>query len=152
MNLSMLKRPPVTPFVECPNCRRLLEYGLAHCPRCREEIKAEYALLSAAVVMHNTQACSMANTIKSGEPAAVLTLLPSAYAFAFGSPGLFIAATLTSHVALLVIGVWYYRYGRFRLGDEDYAKARRDVRASLKLWAALLAAQVVAAFYLMQTV
>ncbi len=64
MSESMFKVPAVVPFVECPNCKQLLEYGIESCPRCREEISSDYALLSAIIVHHNTQACSLANSIK----------------------------------------------------------------------------------------
>jgi len=62
MSESLLKKPAVVPFVECPNCKQLLEYGAENCPRCREEVGSDYALVSAAVVHHNTQACSLANS------------------------------------------------------------------------------------------
>jgi RNA polymerase subunit RPABC4/transcription elongation factor Spt4 len=63
MSESLFSRPPVHPIVECPNCKQLIEYGFKNCPKCREEIGEEYAARSAAVVYHNTQACSVANSI-----------------------------------------------------------------------------------------
>jgi RNA polymerase subunit RPABC4/transcription elongation factor Spt4 len=151
MNDSMLKKPAVTPFVECPNCKRLIEYGAEKCPACREEIGGDYALVSAMVVVHNTQACSQANTIKTGDYAAFLSIFVALYAYALGAPGMFLVALATPFMALLVIGVWFYRFGKFHIGDDDYLKAKRDMRGSLKLWLALLFVELVAFVYMLQT-
>jgi len=65
MSESLLKVPAVFPFVECPNCKELLEVGAPFCPRCREEISPVYGFVSAFIVHHNTQACSLANSIST---------------------------------------------------------------------------------------
>lgn len=149
MNDSMLKRPAVTPFVECPNCKRLVEFGTEMCPDCREEIGDEYAAVSAAIIFHNTQACSSANTIKTGDRAALLILCASAYAFFVSNLGLFVTCAATPVLALVVISVWFFRFGSFQYGDEEFVRARNDMKASLKLWAALLAVQSLALLYLL---
>ena len=149
MNLSMLKRPAVTPFVECPNCKRLVEFGTRMCPDCREEIGDEYAAASAAIIFYNTQACSSANTIKTADLAALLVLCASAYAFLMSDPGYFVVYAAISVLALVVISVWFFRYGGFRYGDEDFVRAKNDMKASLKLWAALLAVQSLALLFLL---
>src|SRR5688572_20240119 len=131
---SMVKRPAVTPFVECPNCERLIEYGVERCPACHEGISEDYARLSAMVVVHNTQACSQANSIKAGDYAALLSGLGALYAYASGRQSYFLIAIATPVAFLSVIGIWFYRFGRFQIGDDDYLKAKRDMRASLKLW------------------
>jgi RNA polymerase subunit RPABC4/transcription elongation factor Spt4 len=149
MNDSMLKRPAVTPFVECPNCQRLVEFGTEMCPDCREEIGDEYAAVSAAIIFHNTQACSSANTIKTGDPGALLILGASAYAFIGSALWLFIACAATPVLTLVAISVWFFRFGGFQYGDEEFVRARNDMKASLKLWAALLAVQSLALLYLL---
>jgi RNA polymerase subunit RPABC4/transcription elongation factor Spt4 len=151
MSDSMLKRPAVTPFVECPNCKRLIEYGAETCPACREEIGSDYALASAIVVVHNTQACSQANTIKTGDYAAFVSIFAALYGYASGAPGLFVSSIATPVIFLIVIGVWFYRFGRFQIGDDDYLKARRDMHASLKLWLALLSVELAALVYMLKT-
>lgn len=151
VNLSMLKLPPVTPFVECPNCHRLLGYGLQNCPYCREEISEEYALASAAVHIHLTQACSLANSIKTGEPAVVIIGIGSLYAFALGWPALFSVTLIGTLISLLAVSLWFIRFGRIRYGDEDYLKARRQMKASRVLWLALLGAQIICLIYLSKT-
>ena len=150
MRESLNRQHAVVPFVECPNCKQLLEYGAEACLRCREEIDPEYALVSAAVVHQNTQACSMANTIKSGDPAAYyITVVVSAIAYAideytFGWPVLFYIVFLMPAVLLLLILIWFNRFALFKAGDEEFARAKRDVRGSLILWLAILAVQVIA--------
>ena len=147
MSESLLKKPPVFPFVECPNCRQLLEYGAESCPRCREEISAEYGLVSAVIVVHNTQACSVANSISGSDAFLPLALIGSVLIFTadlyvYGSPNLFPLTLLWSAIPLLVIVVWFIRFGRFRIGDDEYLKAKREMRKSLSLWLALFVVQL----------
>lgn len=149
MTDSIFKAPDVDPFVECPNCRQLLEYGAERCPRCREEIDADYALLSAVVVHRNTQAVSSANTIKTCEPAAVIIFFTSLLGYYFNHPAIFIVNLITPALALSGILVWFYRYGRFTIGDEDYLTARKGMWTSLKLWSALLFVQLMIILYMM---
>ena len=149
MPSSLEKQHAVIPFVECPNCKELLEYGAERCARCREEISPDYALVSAVVVHANTQACSMANTIKGFDPFVYLTLVLSAFiyaidTYAIGSPALFYFVPAWPMIPLLVILFWFNRFALFKAGDEEFARARRDMLGSLLLWAAILAAQVIA--------
>ena len=151
MRDGFFKHPQVTPFVECPNCGRLVEFGAEHCPACREVIEKGYALLSVGVVAFNTQAVSLANTIKTGDAGAVVVLLASAYVyFVDASDGEFAlhplwAATLVGPVlALAAVALWFFRYSRFRMGDTDFDRSKLDMRWSLMLWLALLFAQAVA--------
>jgi RNA polymerase subunit RPABC4/transcription elongation factor Spt4 len=147
----MFNRPPVHPFVECPNCKRLLEYGAKNCPRCREEIDPDYALLNAVIVHHNTQAVSLANTIKTGEFAAIINISASIYAYFLGVPAIFALSFFMPVLSLSVILVWFFRFGRFKIGDEEYVKAKRDMRSSILLWLGLLIVQVLAFFYMLKT-
>lgn len=148
MNEPLWKKPAVHPFVECPNCKQLLEWGADSCPRCREEIDPDYALASAAAVHHNTQACSLANSVKGFDAFALIALVGSVviYAFdmyAFGSLALFYLIVLWPAIPLLAVLVWFARFGRFKIGDEEYLRARRAMRGSLLLWLAILALQLI---------
>jgi hypothetical protein len=148
MPSSLEKQHAVVPFVECPNCKELAEYGAERCSRCREGLDPEYSLVSAAVVHANTQACSMANTIKGFDPFVYLTLVLSAFIYAIdtyavGSPALFYFVLVWPVIPLLVILSWFNRFALFKAGDEEFARARRDMRGSLLLWAAILAVQAV---------
>jgi hypothetical protein len=151
MRDGFFKHPQVTPFVECPNCGRLVEFGAEHCPACREVIEKGYALLSVGVVAFNTQAVSLANTIKAGDVGAVIFLAVSAYVYfvdasdgEFALHPLWVATLVGPVLALAAVALWFFRYGRFRMGDADFDRSRLDMRWSLMLWLALLFAQAVA--------
>lgn len=140
--------PPVTPFVECPNCKRLIEYGVALCPTCREEIDPQYAITSATIVMTNTQACSMANTLKSAEAGAFIALIAGIAGFFLVDPSMVIVTILTPVVSLAAVLVWFWRYRSFMFGDEEFIKAKSRMRTSLKLWTALLVVQALTVAYM----
>jgi len=137
--------------VECPNCKRLFQYGAVHCPYCREEINPRYAQASAQVLILNTQACSLANSIKTAEPGAIIVFLVSAFGVFFYAPSLLILNFLTPVISLAAIILWFTRFGRFRAGDEEYLKAKTRMRSSLKLWATLLAVQLLMLLYVIKT-
>jgi hypothetical protein len=148
MSEPLLKKPAVHSFVECPNCKQLLEYGAGVCPRCREEINSDYALVSAVVVHHNTQACSLANSIKGGDTFAYIAIVGSVFIYAIdiyaiGSLALFYFIVLWPVIPLLVVTVWFIRFGGFKIGDEEYLSAKREMRGSLLLWLAILAVQLI---------
>jgi RNA polymerase subunit RPABC4/transcription elongation factor Spt4 len=135
MRDSIFEDPPVTPFVECPNCRRLLTYGVKRCPDCYEEIRDDYALLSGAVVVINTKACAMANTIKTLDVSAAIALGVTVFSYLANEPPAIVLISVTWPVgALLAIALWFIRFGRFKLGDDDYARARKQMRARLIAW------------------
>ena len=151
MRDGFFKQARVTPFVECPNCARLVEFGAEHCPACREVIEKGYALLSVGVVAFNTQAVSLANTIKAGDVGAVVILLASACVYfldASDAGSSFQSLWVTTHaaslLALAAVALWFFRYGRFRMGDADFDRSKLDMHWSLMLWLALLFAQAVA--------
>jgi hypothetical protein len=138
--------PSVSPFIKCPSCRRLIECDAALCPHCREEIDPEYAKVSKMLVVYQTAAVSSANTIKTAELGAVIIFAASFIGFWFDPP-LIIANLLTPIISATAVGVWFYRFGRVRLNDEEYAKAWRDMRKSLTLWLVLIAVQILAVIY-----
>jgi hypothetical protein len=142
-------RPPVHPFVECPNCRQLLEFGAEVCSRCREPIDPEYAAVSAVIVHWNTQACSVANDIAHGDAFAPLALIGSVLIFATdwyisGRAIISLLLPLWPLVPLLMTAFWFLRYGRFKIGDDEFLKARRDMRNSFLFWLAILVVQLLA--------
>src|SRR6185295_4460128 len=147
MSESLLKEPPVHPFVECPNCRELVEFGAESCSRCREPIDPEYGVVSAVIVHHNTQACSLANAISSFDAFIPLALVGSIFVFvvdlyASGRPMIFLILPIWPLIPLLVIVVWFFRYGRFKLGDDEFLKVRREMRSSLLFWLVVLIVQI----------
>lgn len=144
---------PESVFVECPNCRELTEFGASICPRCREEIGPEYAGLSALAVLVNTRACAEANTLKGADAFAYLALPLSVVmylidTYAVGEPALFYLVLTWPLVPLFFILKWFKRYVPFKVGDEEFARARRDLRGSLLLWLAVLAVQFIALLWM----
>lgn len=144
---SAFTNPAVTPFIECPGCRRLIAHDAGTCPHCREEIDLEYARASVVIVTYNTAACSSANTIKTGEYAAVIVFAASLLGVLFVAPGLAIVNVMNSVVSIAAIILWFLRFGGFAFGDAEYDKAKRDMRVSLVLWTVLLFVQALAIAY-----
>src|SRR5262245_56330602 len=115
MRDSLIKGPAVFPFVECPNCRELLEVGAFLCPRCREEIRPEYAAMSAAIVHYNTQACGLANTITTYDAFIPLALIGTVLVYVgewyvSGQPRISIALLFWPAIPLFAIVLWYLRF------------------------------------------
>jgi hypothetical protein len=134
----------VTPFVECPNCGRFLSLRAEKCPDCQEVIDEGYAFYSALHVTVITQACSFANSIKYVDLVAILTLGISVYLYILNERWLFILAPMMSAIPLIFILLWFLRFGRFTFAEEDFQKAKRDMRSSLVLWSSLFVVQLIA--------
>jgi hypothetical protein len=140
--------PNVTPFVECPNCRRLLKVGIDRCPDCFELIEISYALASASAVLLNTKACAMANTIKTVDVTAPLGLAVAAVGYITDQPPSILFVTAAWPVLpILAIGLWFVRFGSFGLGDEDFLKARKQMGMRLLGW--LVMAAILLGFVIM---
>jgi len=118
------------------------------CPSCREEVTEDYARASATKLVLNTQACSLANTIKSAEPAVVIVLCASLLGFFFVDPGLLIVNLFTPVIYLVAILLWLRYYRKFWIGDEEFQRARTRMWSSLRLWIVLWLAQLLALIYL----
>jgi hypothetical protein len=118
------------------------------CPSCREEVTEDYARASATKLVLNTQACSLANTIKSAEPAVVIVLCASLLGFFFVDPGLLIVNLFTPVIYLAAILLWLRYYRKFWIGDDEFQRARARMWSSLRLWIALWLAQLLALIYL----
>ncbi len=156
MRESLLKNPPVSPFVECPNCKELLEWEAKLCPRCREEIDPEYANVSAALVYYNTQACSLANSISTFDAFIPVALILGIGIYAidwytFGTLRISLAILFWPIMPLLAITLWFIRFGRFNLGDEEFLKAHREMKRSFAFWLALLIVQLLLVLIALRT-
>jgi len=144
---SPFTNPLVTPFVQCPTCKRLIATGAEICPHCREEIDPQYAQLSSAVLVYITAACSSANTIKTGEYGAIVVFLATLLGVWLVDPALGIVNVINSVIAIAAIVVWFRRFARFRFDDPEYVKARRDMQISLRLWLVVIFVQALAIVY-----
>jgi len=122
-----------TPFVECPNCRKLVKVGTKRCRECYEEIPKSYALSSAATVVFNTVACDVANSIAIFDKLAVFVVLLGIFIYildlsSFGSPAISYLMSFVLVQPLLMVILWFYRFGSFPLGDAEYLSAKRRMR------------------------
>ncbi len=136
-----------TPFVECPNCRKLMKVGIRRCRDCYEEISEDYALSSATAIVFNTVACDVANTIASLNNFAVLAVPIGVFCFfidlySYGSLRLFYLTLFWPVLPLLYSILWFYRFGAFPLGDEEYLNAKRSVQRTFMIWLAIVSAQI----------
>jgi hypothetical protein len=150
----LLSEPMIEPFVQCPNCGRTLRPGVESCPECSQVITAEYARSNVVAVMLRSQACDMKNEVTTFDPAAVILFILTAVAFAWVASGRelslsFPVLVLISAVLLLSVLVWFYRYGRLADDDDEYLRAKREMKRRLTLWLTLLAVQLITtAFWL----
>jgi len=144
----MLQMQSITPFAECPNCRKLLEIESTQCPECRELIPENYAVLSAITNVLNTEACNLAKEIRGSDRIMALVVLGESLPVywidqsVFGSLYLFWLTLVPTGMKLVMIAVWYLRFGRFPLGDTNYLRARKQILGSVKLWLPILLLQV----------
>jgi hypothetical protein len=140
---------PVTPFIECPNCRKLLEIDCAQCPECREIIPEDYAVLSVATNVLNTVACNRAKDIRGSDRVVGLIVLGLSIAlylvdhWFFHKLYLFWICLLPSAGKLFVAGMWQLRFSRFTaLGDAEFNRASQQVKQSAMLWTPTFVLQV----------
>ena len=140
--------PRVTPFIQCPGCKRLIECDASLCSYCREEIDPEYASISRLVVVYQTAAVSSANTIKTAELGAGIVFVASFIGFWFDPP-LIIANLLTPIISTAAVALWFYRF-RVRLQDPEYNQARKEMRRSLRLWLVLIGVQILSLIYVLK--
>jgi hypothetical protein len=139
----------ITPFVECPNCRKLLEIEVTQCPECRELVSREYAATSSLVVAFNTAACATAASIRDRNPFMILVVIGSVLFYVFdlymyGRLLFFKSTLIWSALAATQPFFWLRRFGKFPLGDDKFVKAVAEMKRSVSLWATIIAAQMVA--------
>jgi hypothetical protein len=139
----------ITPFVECPNCRKLLEVEVTQCPECRELISREYAATSSLVVAFNTAACASAGSIRDRNPFMILVIVGSVAFYLFdlymyNRLFLFKSTLVWSALAVTQPMLWLRRFGQFPLGDDKFTKATSEMKKSLAFWLAIIAAQTIA--------
>ena len=144
--MSLDQWSSTTLFAECPNCHKLLELDTEFCPECREPISEEYAVPSAVIVAVNAHACYDAKEIsQSNLPFVIVQLLSTAITcfFPVEIRRFFpFVGLLATGAVFYRIGRWYYRYGKFSLGDTSYLSAKKNMRKTCGLWIWVLAVQI----------
>ena len=139
-----------TPLIECPNCDKLVRVGVHRCPECYEEIPEPYALASAVTVVTHTIACDTAASILSMDAFAIIAVVLSGVfyftgVFVFESPIFNILILFWPLPSLIMIALWFYRFGNLGLGDSEYVAAKRRLKASFLMWMIILVVQCLAA-------
>lgn len=138
-----------TRFVECPNCRKLLQVGTETCPECREEIDEGYTLRNSLTRVLAAQAVDSAESVAGTRFIVPLVAAASAGAFWLSRDRallpLFYFTLLPSAACVLWPLGWTRRYGWLPLKDEDFPGGGRKVKAALVAWLGLLAGQILAA-------
>ena len=144
---SFYKAPDVSELFACPNCKRLLSVALDQCPHCRELIDEKQKLIGTAVHVTVTQACSLANTISTGDPIVILLLGLTAISFLFDFTWLAGITIITGVMVLAAIVRWRRLYGWLPVEDPDLVAAKREMKKSLRLWIAFVCLEVVIIAY-----
>jgi hypothetical protein len=106
-------------------------------------------LASAIIVHHNTQACTVANTFSGFDAFIPLALIGSVVIFlidlyVYGRPTIFLFLPIWPLMPLIIIVGWFFRFGRFKIGDAEFLQARREMRSSLLFWLVVLLVQILA--------
>jgi len=148
-SMNTLFNRDITPCFQCHYCREIVALGAKNCPHCECEINQERAKKEAAAYVAVTRAIQAAGNITNRD---LVVLLFIAYTFWMrwtGREGFYevprgwlcaeIVFAVGWLVPILAITRWIYRYGSLTTEDEEYLKAKKDVRWSLRLW---IAAQV----------
>jgi hypothetical protein len=94
----------------------------------------EYRIYGTVVNTVSTQAVASANTVVSGDPAILLFLLWSVWAWFSDFGWLLPMGVLNAAVPIAAILRWYVRFGRLPLSDAEFAKVRSEMRRSMRLW------------------
>lgn len=129
--------PAVTAFAKCYTCGASVRYGLARCPRCEIELDQERLLPSAFNHYVITQAVSAANSIRTYDFAVYFSIGASLIQlFSDTHPLLGTVASVAWLGALGLIIYWFVQHGRWDSDDEDYLRARAEMKKSFLLWLA----------------
>jgi len=120
-----------------------MKVGIRRCPVCYEEVTEDYALTSAMVIVMNTIACDLANSIRAFNFFAVIAVIISVFTYV-AFPALIFFGLIYTIIPLFCVLLWFYRFGSFGVGDEDYLNSKRAMKRTLLLWLAVLASQLIA--------
>jgi len=100
-------------------------------------------------VVTNTIACDVAASLRSFDAFAVIAVILSVLVYLFDayvsdSPGFVFFILVWPIQPLILILLWFYRFGRLGLGDKEHLQARKRMKGSLFLWLIILAVQSLA--------
>ena len=128
---------PMAQMFRCPSCNEIIRLGPETCRFCSAAIDLNLARSAAEELHLATQACAMANNIKTGNYA-ILVLLAATLilalerAYGHYAPRVFLVSLAGPGAAI----AWLWKYGKLKTADPEYPEARRTVLISLGMWAA----------------
>ncbi|HEY6322838.1 MAG TPA: hypothetical protein VJA16_14905 [Thermoanaerobaculia bacterium] len=118
----------------CPNCREIIDTTMQSCKYCGATVDPGAAASAADLQARVQKACGNASSIRITAGATPLLLLLF-FVLTLGAMNLANASILI----LVPIGAirWHLLYGSLQSPDPDLPRARRAVRNSVLIWAAI---------------
>lgn len=123
-------------FFRCPSCHEVIRLGAPTCQYCSATILHTTAQKAAEQFEQITQACALANNLKT------LNVLAPILLFVYGGnafmewvqpTGVFFFFLLPVAPLFAVIG-WLMKYHRLPTDDADFQKAKKNVKIALLIW------------------
>lgn len=123
-------------FLRCPSCNEVIPFGERFCKYCAAELSYETAQQSAAQFSQISDACALANNIKTLTPYALILI--AAYGFLAWSnwirPSRSIWLFGIPVAPLLTVLYWFLKYRTIQATGEDFQKAQKDAQQALFIW------------------
>jgi uncharacterized iron-regulated membrane protein len=82
---------------------------------------------------------------------ALIVFALSLIGFLLRDSSFLIVNLLTPTISLAAVLMWFRRYRKFRIGDQEFVKAKVRMRTSLRLWSTLLVVQLLALAYMFRS-
>lgn len=144
---SRFINPSVHLFSKCPNCEKLLpvklsgeEYYIEEkvCQNCGFEFDSYELLQNLVKNTIVTQAVSSASSILGLDLAVIIFVLASIIVF-FLLPSFFLVlyflfTTTTYSIPIFICVRWLFKFGRWKIIDEEFIEAKKNVKSSLIFW------------------
>ena len=126
--------PKVSLIADCHTCGERVLFGREVCPYCGITLDLEDLFPSAAINYVLTRAISSANDIRGGNIAVFLSLGITVFALLGDMPFWFHLLNCSGWGVLIIILLWFWKHGRWRINDREYESVKREMKGSLRMW------------------